>query len=295
MSNLQLSCPTIDFDSFKVKSSADERKLVLAIQGQIKKWIADNQNARFAPNSLIVNKLTYYSYRKLKDQNPGLVLRSGWYIYGPCYEGLRRDEENLEKFTFDVLGPAKDVSEEVNAVCNEHIPRYAASEGPYFQSYLSFVYGERQIYPELKDYYSSKLELDCSLGKILYEKQAVDKTGIDRKIVNFERAIANPDYMGFAHLDESIVDEVLSYTNSLSHALSFHSDDGNRRLKDFSLILGAKFLEVQRIFAYPDYSATYEHFDKKQEVRDKKGFQLQGQLKARQVAEMLAHDFEGLM
>lgn len=274
--------PTTVCDLHKINTYqyTEEQRAVFEIQRQIRKWLEVTygdqtilDNSKY--NSIIINKITYFSARAIQKTNPNLVISGGWYIYGPCYELGRHSEESISLMVFDTLNTSETVIQEINDACSEQVAKFidsADKEGFPYQ-YLQHIYANKSEYKELKDFYLSKHELTKKLfnfKKTKKEGTAIDYEEISHAITEFETAISSEKYYKKINLPEDDVYTVLEFTGLMQHLLEkkYYGNENLRweLLKSFQelIVLG---------FACKNYNHTFESKNQTWERKIKENMQ----------------------
>ncbi len=268
---------------FNVTSPDQEFILVMNIFNQIRAWMAKKELPINFVNSLLLNKLTYFTVKELRNINPKILVSGGWYKYGPCLETLRA---NGERGTTDlkIITPIKikKIWPEVEKVCTEETNIFYADEKEqtnvkYFYKYLKHVYTDKSEYEDLKDYYITKNELAYLFLKFAFD-QKLDPN-LKLAFVRFERALMNKDYLKFVNLTESQVTIVFDYLSIMKKLLEIHNNSTLKKNETYWQIvrkIASDFeQDVLGEFAYLNYMATYKDIDKKREKTNKEYFKSQ--------------------
>lgn len=277
---LKVRKPTTLCDLYKINTYqySEEQRAVFEIQRQIRKWLEETygdqtilDNSKY--NSIIINKITYFSAKAIQKNNPDLVISGGWYIYGPCYELGRRSEESISLMVFDKLNTSETVIKEIENTCSEQVAKFldSTSKEDFPYTYLQHIYANKSEYKELKDFYVSKHELSKKLfdfEKIKKEGTAIDYDGIYQAINEFEAAISSESYYKKINLPEDDVYTMLEFTGLMQHFLEKNGKENPHweLFKSFQelILLG---------FACKNYNHTFESKNQTWERKIKKDMQ----------------------
>jgi len=263
-----------DLYTFSVRNSTDEQRALQQIISQTAYWLRENnleqEVRRNKYNSILMNKLVYYSMRKLQVKNPRLKLRSGWYKYGPCCEELRHGEESLGKTMFsqwEITG-IDDVLPEIEETCRKLVPVFMKSvrKGGFPHSYLHYVYKRSSdISEDMKRYYLAKSALSEALDRYSRGDKR-DASPLERYLIEFDAAVMNPKYYRQIELSESEIRMVTEYTALIPYVIesSTQSTVHKQMVRDVVMY----FLNgVLMIFAYRNYMKTFESYNPRNRKR----------------------------
>ena len=186
-----------DLTKLKIKNVDDLNNAKFSIYAQITKWLIDNEESTSNLHSILLNKLYYYIASEVKNINKDFVINSGWYIYGPCFEEGRLLEKNKTPITIQWV--AKDVSDEVNNVCKELIPKFRSCErkGTVLDEFLRYIYEHKCDQHNFKKFYLAKHEIVSILYRFNSEYHDISRENamdINRITRNYERIFYEDDY-----------------------------------------------------------------------------------------------------
>lgn len=276
----------IDLMTFEVTTPIDELIALDEIQGQIKKCLI---NRKVKPNeieTLLINKIVYYSVREIQKTNPLLNIPMGWYKYGPCFERMRTKE--LEMYEFNISRKTNDPIKEIINNCKSETPMFLKSrkirdtpKGMYFYDYLKHIYSERVDFKHLKPFYQSKHELAHETYlQTFSEKNIANKTLI-RKFFEFNKAICNKEYIEMVGLESKLINQVEDNLNTFLEILIANNDLRNKNELDPRIEAHSKHMVVRfeditlGIFAYKNYKATFNDLDEEKDQEKKIAFEKQ--------------------
>jgi len=289
---IEINTQITDLSSFKIKIPEDEQRVTNELVSQILGWMKKNHKPFFRVNTLIMNKLVYFSMKEIQKINDSILITNGWYKYGPCYEELREREAPDRFSDYSNFAPRSNYMEEVERVCSSEFIKFeessntdasASGENRYYYNYLKHVYSE--MVPEelrwLQPFYQSKHDLEHLMYVLAVDPNiSDDKAELQQKfsdsLFKFESAICDTDYdshvklgkiqdvtLRFSALLEPIFnDYLLSTTQQVNPKIRLFAGEFARFFDDALLMP----------FAYKNLISTFEsqfgtkdkkkHFDK---------------------------------
>ncbi|MFA6214038.1 MAG: hypothetical protein WC717_02055 [Candidatus Micrarchaeia archaeon] len=276
----------VDLHNIKVRSLSGESSAITGILSQIAGWLDEKELKEpiFSrpDQSIIFNKLVFFSSKEITNQNQDMQISAGWYKYGPCYELGRSFEESLQNMMLPSLRPKK-IIEEVETICAREVPLFLKCK-PTFKypyEYLTHVYRELCDIPEIKQFYIAKHELGHA-AYLMADNKTENTSDYEKKSVQFEAAVLKKEYDKTVKLDEDIVDTAIDYNIVMEQALM------NERLgkqKHFEIV--NNFIDVLLpVFACKNYGYTFESPRPKLKEMMPKKMEKNSQLFLRRVKEL---------
>jgi len=264
--SLEIKTKPVDLYSLIVNGKAREQQATNELVTQILGWLNENDKNLKTINTLIMNKLVYFSLLELRKTNPRLMISNGWYKYGPCYEELRQYEAPDRILDYAHFKP-RAFSTEVENVCKTHFALYEKSRHEkYFFNYLKFIYS--RLVPDnfvpIQPFYLAKLEL----SNLTYEAFTAKETTkfadkFSRAIYDFESSVCNADYSKFCDINQADEDIMLTFTSMIEPLYTRHifSSDAQKsnKARSFASHLAIFFDErVLLPLSYRNLFATFQ-------------------------------------
>jgi hypothetical protein len=253
--------PTVDLTKTRLRTREDVQRATTSTYAEINKWLLDKGYHAYNLNGVLMNKLIYFVSVKARETNPGFVMDTGWYMYGPCYEAGRRYEQ--EKMPIVIKPVAAEVSPIVGEICDELIPLFRQHEikGTVLSDFLRYIYAEKCDQPKLRDYYLTKHDILGTLYRFTESQHDISKekpTRICEQEMNFQSVIQEGDYSEEVGLKKGerkniadfvdVVFEYLDFEMDQSRQLSYHlMTDIFNASKDI-LLAGLSHLNYSKTF-----------------------------------------------
>ncbi len=277
--SMEIKLKEVDLHSIKVKRREDEQSATNELVCQILGWMKENGKPISRVNTLIMNKLVYFSMQEIRKTNNSLLITNGWYKYGPCYEELRVREGPDRIEDYSKFNPRAGYLDEVNTVCSREFPLFEKSscvdastsvKEQYYYTYLKHVYLDL-VPPKLKwlqTYYQSKHELEYLMYCLAFDLSNLndDKSSLQEQfsecLFQFESAICDTDYEEHVKLN-GLQDITLRFSAILEPVFNDYCLSTTRQ-KDPVLdsIVGRVAIffdgDILMPFAYENLIATYE-------------------------------------
>lgn len=282
----------VDLHSAKIKNQEDEGAATRELVSQVLGWLSSNGKPFSRVNTLIMNKLVYFSMKEIQKTNPSLVITNGWYKYGPCYEELREKEAPDAMEEYGAYEPRASCLDEVGLICKREFPLFESSSKAdgstsikerYYYTYLSHVYSE--CVPEglewIQPFFESKHKLENLMYRLAFEPgEEYNKSEMQREfsdcLFQFESAICDSEYSQHVKLGE-LQGTTLRFSSLLEplfndYLLSSRAGE-NPVLESVGKEFARFFDEgVLACFAYKNLAGTFEAPSEQTEKAKKRSF-----------------------
>lgn len=222
----------------------------------IKRWVELHGYSGLSINTIIINKICYYT---AKDLNCNIV--TGWYKYGPCIQQFADYEMDPSKM-YDMVKPTKEVDPTIEGYCNKLFPKYRddrfRNRGNF--DFLDYVYKEMNPHQEIRNYYIAKNSLLRSISLNLHSDKKNSLNDVLDAVSKFNYHSMEKSFVEFTKLDEDMVDLTIKYTlmyygllDRLSNATSQEYERLERAAKEGERLF---ILDILTAPACKDFIAT---------------------------------------
>ncbi|GEM_PF-4435772 len=273
----EINTKKVDLYSTNIKTPEDEQFATNELVSQILGWLKRNEKPVSKGNTLIMNKLVYFSMKEIQKINNLFIITNGWYKYGPCYEQLREKDAPETMEDYRQFNPRDEYLNEVELICEREFPIFEKSSNAnasttikeqYYYTYLKHVYSDL-VPPELKwlqPFFQSKHELEHLMYCFAFDKvEHDDKSKLQRKfsdnLFQFESAICDVDYDKQVKLGQ-LQDVTLRFCAILEPIFNdglLSTCQKDQKFKSFAGGVAMFFDEkILMPFAYKNLIATFE-------------------------------------
>jgi hypothetical protein len=158
------------------------------------------------------------------------------------------------------------VYDEVEEVFEEEFPIFKEAiekKDQFYHSYLTHIYSNKQEYPQLKDFYSTKNTLCYNANNIVFNKNNITTNQFRRNIVDFEKAVLNEEYLSFINSTQSQIENSLKLVSLIGETIITHIEKSAQLTDEYleSQVKSMSFLFdkfIQMPFADKNYIATFK-------------------------------------
>jgi len=265
MENNVMKTPYVELTKFSVKSVGSVRQATSEMYAQFNRWCEDNGYPRgLRVQSILVNKVLYYTEKEVQKGNDKFRIDTGWYLYGPCYEQGRTFE--LSHRPISIMPVSDRVSDELAGVCEELVPRFAADYkaggiGGVLRNFLAYIYSNKCDHDELREYYGAKHALQCQLwafGGLTEFDPTEQAKAVTQAVTQFDRVLLG-DYPKTVSLDQETLDQILEFT-PLFEEYAQMAAEGAAGCPFFEVLDRAGGLILSGL-AHLNYARTFESFN----------------------------------